>query len=313
MNVSKIRQIIFDQEYEIIGNQLGNGTAASVYQIRSLKNPYGNDFVLKRFNPRRDKKPLTDVLQHEFSIINGLKHPYLISYHEMVSYTLVEYVNNCPRYMTYYGIIMDLVNGIDMEKYVYLHHPIGHHTIELIITQLLMVLSYLHKNNVLHGDVSPKNMIFNELEQKITLIDLDLSRRLTSTNEMKTIACASGTPIFMAPEILSYSTVPDILYNRQDVWSLGVSIYFFLTKVTPFDAKNINELKIAVNRRVYKSLDSAIPAHLHQIVHLCMAHDVYARLSIDDLIGFWFNKIKMSNSADDMDIANKEDDFVYIT
>jgi serine/threonine protein kinase len=48
-----------------------------------------------------------------------------------------------------------------------------------------------------------------------------------------------GTPFYMAPELLQKEK-----YNyKADVWSFGVIVYQLLSGITPFNGRNIMELK----------------------------------------------------------------------
>ena len=77
-------------------------------------------------------------------------------------------------------------------------------------------LLYLHKNNILHRDIKPKNILIgNDNEAKI--IDFGLSK---IQRKLDKAFYSYGSLSFMAPEIFS-----DQGYNDScDVWSFGITM-----------------------------------------------------------------------------------------
>ena len=96
-------------------------------------------------------------------------------------------------------------------------------------------LLYLHKNNILHRDIKPKNILIgNDNEAKI--IDFGLSkiqRKLDKSFD------SYGSLSFMAPEIFS-----DRGYNDScDVWSFGITMHNLKYSNYPFDDSNSSVIR----------------------------------------------------------------------
>ncbi len=65
-----------------------------------------------------------------------------------------------------------------------------------------------------------------------------------------------GSPIYMAPEILG-----NLVYNaKADVWSLGVVLFEMLFGKCPFEARDIEALKVLI-----KNSRLIIPKHINNI------------------------------------------------
>ena len=62
---------------------------------------------------------------------------------------------------------------------------------------MILSLEYLHSKNILHRDVKPENLVFDE-EGYLKLTDLGIGRFKKPDNSKDT----SGTPGYMAPEVM---------------------------------------------------------------------------------------------------------------
>lgn len=105
----------------------------------------------------------------------------------------------------------------------------------------------LHEKRVLHLDIKPSNIVFQEDTTQPIIIDFGLSIRIPNffNGEDKVFAVESmdnahkarGTGVFTPPE-LSDDTKEKAFYKRSDVYSLGVTIFELF-----IDEKALNDLK----------------------------------------------------------------------
>jgi polo-like kinase 1 len=95
------------------------------------------------------------------------------------------------------------------------------------LQQLLLALSYLHNNQVIHRDLKLDNFFLGEnLEVKVGDFGLAAKRN----HKLRKTIC--GTPSYIAPEVLESRQG----YSYEvDVWSLGVTTYLLLYGYYPFD------------------------------------------------------------------------------
>ncbi|XP_073188914.1 serine/threonine-protein kinase 17A isoform X1 [Lepidochelys kempii] len=114
--------------------------------------------------------------------------------------------------------------------------------VKRLMRQILEGVSFLHRNNVVHLDLKPQNILLTSESPlgDIKIVDFGLSRILKSSEELREIM---GTPEYVAPEILSY----DPISTATDMWSIGVLAYVMLTGISPFlgDDKQETFLNIA--------------------------------------------------------------------
>jgi serine/threonine protein kinase len=107
-----------------------------------------------------------------------------------------------------------------------------------IITQIAEALDYAHRQQVVHRDVKPSNILLDDQHQayvgdfSIARILAETYTRLTSTGQVM------GTPEYMAPEQSGGRDVQ----AAADIYSLGMVVYRLVTGRVAFIANSIVEL-----------------------------------------------------------------------
>lgn len=133
-------------------------------------------------------------------------------------------------------------------------------------------LASLHRQNVIHLDLKPSNVIFRPNGEAV-LIDFGLSHHAELPDLIEEeFRLPYGTAPYMAPEqVLGVRT-----YRRSDLFALGSLLYFFLTGVRPFgDPQSLKGLK----RRIWedpsppRALRTDCPAWLQEIILRCLESD----------------------------------------
>lgn len=66
-----------------------------------------------------------------------------------------------------------------------------------MVCTIILSLEYLHKKMIIHRDVKPENIVFDDMGYA-SLTDLGIAKYLRSENYQDT----SGTPGYMAPEVM---------------------------------------------------------------------------------------------------------------
>lgn len=99
-------------------------------------------------------------------------------------------------------------------------------------------LVQIHKQGVIHKDINPSNIVWNDETDEIKVIDFGISTELTTTNIFNT-RVYEGTCHYIAPEQTGKVNRP--VDFRSDLYSLGVTLYELFTGTPPF---NGDELEI---------------------------------------------------------------------
>ena len=100
-----------------------------------------------------------------------------------------------------------------------------------IFRQVCNGFKEVHEKNIIHRDVKPANFLIHKGVIKIA--DFGFARVVDSVEEEQ-IFTFLGSPLYMAPQILSKQKFS----SKCDVWSLGVTIYEILYGRTPYTAKS---------------------------------------------------------------------------
>ena len=105
-----------------------------------------------------------------------------------------------------------------------------------IATQVAAGLAAVHKQNLVHRDIKPTNIMVSFEEGggvMVKIIDLGLAKTVdepTSEAAISSPGAFAGTPEFASPEQFAGVAV-DI---RSDLYSLGVTLWEMVTGKTPF-------------------------------------------------------------------------------
>lgn len=154
-----------------------------------------------------------------------------------------------------------------------------------VFSQICSALTYLHENNIIHGDIKDSNiLISNVYEAKICDFGLSINRNLI--DNFNTVIF--GTPYYMAPEMLdrklNYDNIPKI-----DSWSLGIVLYRMLYKIFPFNTVNKSKMILQNAIRTYEpgfptDLLSLADVKLKDICYQLLIKDSNLRPFVKDLI-----------------------------
>ncbi|MBT8454370.1 MAG: serine/threonine protein kinase [Deltaproteobacteria bacterium] len=128
-------------------------------------------------------------------------------------------------------------------------------------------LGAAHEHGVFHGDLKPGNVIWPD-EGRPRLVDFGASKilgldRLTATGEV------SGTPAYMAPEVLTGKTDVD---QRIDVYGLGVLLYEALSGKKPFEDRHLGRLMMKIDAGDCLPIDAVadLPGEIARVIERAM-------------------------------------------
>ncbi len=130
--------------------------------------------------------------------------------------------------------LMEYAQGITLEQWMKETNTPSLKTVVLMARQMVLGVRALHRQQVIHQDLKPSNIIIDDNEQ-IKLVDFG-SCSASSMKELQqsfSRGIALGTASYSAPECHLGNQVD----TRADVFSLAVIIFEILTKKLPYYGK----------------------------------------------------------------------------
>jgi serine/threonine protein kinase len=118
-----------------------------------------------------------------------------------------------------------------------------------IFGQVATGLHYAHTNGVIHRDLKPNNILFDD-QNNAYLADFGLAKLTQGESAITKSDSVVGTPLYMSPEQLR----GDQIDPRADIYSMGVLLYHMLTGQPPFAALDGNLISV-----IYQHLEKTPP------------------------------------------------------
>ncbi|MGN0407943.1 MAG: Stk1 family PASTA domain-containing Ser/Thr kinase [Bacteroides sp.] len=236
--------------YEII-EQIGTGGMSDVYKAKCHKlNRYVAIKVMKaEFS--QDKNFVSKFIIEAQSAA-GLTHPNVVSVYDVGDEDGIYY------------IVMELVEGITLKKYIEKKGSLTSKEAVSIAIQVAQGMEAAHSHHIVHRDIKPQNIIISK-EGKVKVTDFGIARAASS----QTISSsAMGSVHYISPEQArgGYSD------EKSDIYSFGITLYEMLTGTVPFDGDST--VSVAVQHIQDEILPPSrmvdgIPISVDQIVMKC--------------------------------------------
>jgi len=171
-------------------------------------------------------------------------------------------------------IAMDLLTGAPLSEYVHEGKLLPPSLVYQLMIQMADALDYAHQKNVIHRDIKPGNIIYDDEIQRGTLTDFGIAY-MSDHSKTKT-GTIMGSPYYMSPEQVIGKKVD----ARSDIFSLGVTFYQLLSGHLPFVGESIASVAYHITKSKHKSVshwNSKLPSSATRISNKAMQKDVNKR------------------------------------
>ena len=138
------------------------------------------------------------------------------------------------------GLWMEFLSGPTLGGAIERGGPMSPREVARIGIDLCSALEALEGVGIVHRDIKPTNIAI-ECDGRFLLMDFGLGRRSALDDGTPR---SSGTPLFMAPEIIAGG----LATHRSDLYALGVTLWWALAGHPPFQASTLQELQEQASR-----------------------------------------------------------------
>lgn len=210
---SVIHKII--KEEELVQKISENGYSTS-YLIEKENNYYILKYLFKS-----EYYSQKEILLNEIHIRNKLQNPDFFA--SIICYDLKSLF-----------VITEYIQGTDLNIYINNFKPSISKKI-LIIKQIIEILSCLHRENIIHGDIHLGQFRMTP-EGNLKLLDLELAIDLNK--QFDDIEIAGGSFEYLEPESITNDPFNFIILTNKnkeaEIYRLGVMIYYIIYNEFPF-------------------------------------------------------------------------------
>ncbi len=137
-----------------------------------------------------------------------------------------------------YYIIMEYIEGMDIEQWVELKQKIRYQEAVPVIIQISKALDFAHSKRIIHRDIKPSNILLDR-QNRAKLCDFGLAKDLKMASELTCTGMVMGTPNFMSPE--QWFGAKD-LNEQTDIYSLGATLFYMLTGHKPYEGDSLSSV-----------------------------------------------------------------------
>lgn len=187
--------------YELV-REIGRGATSTVYLARDRT--LGLPLALKVLHPDAGSGEDCRRFFAEARVVAALRHPGVVAIYDLDQDTRTLVMEYLPAGSLRDRLLSARPAGLPADQ------------VFALARNLLATLEYVHAAGVVHGDITPRNILFRDAEQPV-LADFGSARVLgTQLGEV-----AGGTPIYLAPEQLAGEPSTPL----TDLFSLGAVLW----------------------------------------------------------------------------------------
>ena len=261
---------VLGDRYELI-EVIGEGGMAIVYKAkdRKLNRLVAVKILKKEFS---DNKEIAEKFKREAMAIANLSDTNIVN--------VLDVGHEDEGNIDYF--VMEYVSGKTLKDFIVCNGKLNYTTAIEIAIQIAKALDCAHRNNIIHRDIKPQNILVTE-NGDVKVTDFGIAKSSTASTITNTTTIM-GSAHYLSPEQAKGTFID----GRSDIYSLGIVLYEMLTGRLPFDGESpvtIALKHIQEDAVPPKDINLAIPDSLNALVLKCIAKEATDRyINVKELI-----------------------------
>ncbi|MBE1487335.1 serine/threonine-protein kinase [Plantactinospora soyae] len=214
----------------------------------------GEPVAVKMLRPEAAVRPdLVAGFQAETEVVASLDHPGLVRSRDVLG-------QGRER-----ALVMELIEGEDLRRRLGRTGPVPPAIAAEVAAQLAGALAYLHRRDIVHGDVKPGNLLVPADGGLVRLVDFGAARRVGADSGLPT---TQATPEYVAPEVIVGAPVTP----ASDVYALGIVLFELVSGCSPYRG-GLPAQVLDRHRNCRPVPPPGLPPVVWQFVEDCLATD----------------------------------------
>ncbi len=206
-----------------IKSYLGGGGLSYTYLAEDSQRPYQNGCIVKQLHLPANNQQFLQSGQSLFAtaITEAEKFP-----HQQIPRLLDHFQKNQEFYLVY-----EFIEGETLNKNITVSNRWSEAEVIALLRDVLEILTFIHDQGIIHGDIKPSNLIRRQRDNKIVLIDFSKFKQITTlefNRQRIVVVNPGGTYGYMPAEQLQNQ-----LKTCSDIYALGLTAIQALTGVSP--------------------------------------------------------------------------------
>ena len=242
--------MMIGDRYEIL-DKIGTGGMSDVYKAKDHKlNRFVAVKVLKQ--EFSENTNFVSKFRVEAQAAAGLVHPNIVGVYDVGEEDGINY------------IVMELVEGITLKKYIEKKSRLSIKEAISIAIQVSMGIEAAHNNHIIHRDIKPQNIMISR-DGKVKVMDFGIAKAATSNTITSNVM---GSVHYTSPE----QARGGFSDEKSDIYSLGCTLFEMVTGHVPFDGETTVAIAI---KHIQDEMPSPreyvpeIPVCVEKIIYKC--------------------------------------------
>ncbi|CAG7838593.1 unnamed protein product [Allacma fusca] len=254
-------------QWDFIG-ELGDGAFGKVYKARHKETAIFAAAKMCRLEGDED----LDDFRVEIDILSDFSHPNVVALFDA-------FCNDSKLWL-----LLEYCDGGALDTImIELEHPLSEPQIAHVAAKLVIALSYLHDNKVIHRDLKAGNVLVTT-DGGVKLADFGVSAKNKYTLQKHNTFI--GTPYWMAPEVVMCETLRNPYDYKVDVWSLGITLIECAEMEPPHHELSPMRVVLKIQRGEPPKLTkpTAYSADFNSFLSRCLIKDPNSRPTAQELL-----------------------------